>query len=99
MKNHKGEWMVEQEVLDIISTKNWGDPNTMQLLVKVGNGTGCWGRAVMAMQIDGVGCIVNTYSKKYGNVAESTVFVPGVMITDLKDPKGKLIGRKLVKIV
>lgn len=41
-----------------------------------------------AMEIDGIGCLVRSYS--------NVVFVPGVRIKDVADELGNVIGRKLI---
>lgn len=47
------------------------------------------GSRVDAMEIDGIGCLVRSYSM--------IVFVPGVRIKDVADEMGNIVGRKLIQ--
>lgn len=53
--------------------------------------------AVFAMQIDRAGCLVKTAVFRRNNLAETTTFVPGVRVQDIRE-NGVIVGRKLVHI-
>lgn len=68
-----------------------GDGNTFQLLCKASSKSQGWMKSAKAMEIPGVGCVVQVTTQQGDNVAEALTFVPDVMIVD--DING---GRKLV---
>jgi hypothetical protein len=68
-----------------------GNGDTFQLLCKASSVSQGWMKSAKAMEIDGVGCVVQVTTQQGNNVAEALVFVPNVTIVD--DVNG---GRKLV---
>lgn len=55
------------------------------------------GHAVFAMQIDRAGCLVKTSVLLDDSVVQTTTFVPGVRVQDIRE-NGVIVGRKLVHI-
>jgi len=53
-----------------------GDPDKWKLLTKYVSGDKSLIVSTKAMEIAGIGCIVQTYRKEDGQISESTVFVP-----------------------
>ena len=53
-------------------------------------------KSTKAMEIDGVGCVVQVTTQQGDNVAEAITFVPGVRIECIDGDKAN--GRKLVAI-
>jgi len=49
-----------------------------------------------AMQIDGVGCVVQVTTQQGDNIAEALTFVPGCKIEESKNENGEVVSRKLV---
>lgn len=78
------------KVSDIVAV---GNGNLWQLLSKASSKSQGWMKSSKAMQIDGVGCVVQVTTQQGDNVAEAVTFVPNVKITE--DVNG---GRKLVAI-
>jgi hypothetical protein len=78
----------KQKVSDVKIT---GNPNIFQLLCKASSVSQGWMKSAKAMEIDGVGCVVQVTTQQGSNVAEALVFVPNATIVD--DVNG---GRKLV---
>ncbi len=68
-----------------------GNANSFQLLCKTSSKTESWTKCTRALEIPGVGCIVQVTTQQGDNVAEALTFVPGVKI--VADVNG---GRKLV---
>ena len=68
-----------------------GNGDTFQLLCKASSASQVWMKSAKAMEIDGVGCVVQVTTQQGNNVAEALVFVPNVTI--IEDVNG---GRKLV---
>ena len=74
----------------------FGDGDTFQLICKASSQAENWMKSTKAMQIDGVGCVVQVTTQQGDHVAEAVTFVPDTVIVDIDgDPKN---GRKLVKI-
>ena len=68
-----------------------GNGDTAQLLFKASSKEQGWMKSAKAMEIPGVGCVVQVTTQQGSNVAEALCFVSGVKIAD--DVNG---GRKLV---
>lgn len=68
-----------------------GNGNTFQLLCKASSKEQGWMKSAKAMEIPGVGCVVQVTTQQGNNVAEALTFVPYVKIVE--DENG---GRKLV---
>ena len=76
----------------------WGDGDAWKLICKASSQKEEWMKSTKAMEIDGVGCLVQVTTQQDYMPAEAVTFVPGVRIEEVKDDKGNLIGRKLVKM-
>lgn len=96
----------KDQVSDI---KFWGDGNTFKLISKASSKQEGWMKSTKAMEIEGVGCVVQVTTQQGINVAEALTFVPGVKIEEIHLEVRKadntvtyypleVIGRKLVKI-
>ena len=70
-----------------------GNGDMFKLLCKAYSKAEDWMKSTKAMEIEGVGCVVQVTTQQGGNVAEAISFVPGVKIVD-----GENNGRKLVMI-
>ncbi len=75
----------------------WGNGDTFKLIVKASSKEEGWMKSSKAMQIDGVGCVIQVTTQQWDNVAEAVTFVPGVKIEDVL-VDGIVVGRKIVKI-
>jgi len=58
----------------------FGDGDMWRLLCKASSKTEGWMKSTKALQIDGVGCLVQVTTQQGDNVAEAVTFVPGVRI-------------------
>ncbi|MGL4520321.1 MAG: hypothetical protein ACRCUJ_11790 [Phocaeicola sp.] len=83
----------KQNVSDLIT---FGDGDTFLLICKASSKSEGWMKSTKAMQIDGVGCIVQVTTQQGNNVAEALTFVPNVKIELIDGDKAN--GRKLVAI-
>lgn len=72
----------------------YGDGDTFKLICKASSESEDWMKSTKAMEIEGVGCVVQVTTQQGANVAEALTFVPGVEILEIED-KGKTV-RKLV---
>lgn len=68
-----------------------GNPDTFQLLCKASSKSQGWMKSTKAMEIPGVGCVVQVTTQQGDCVAEAVCFVPNTTVVD--DVNG---GRKLV---
>jgi len=85
----------KKNVPDIIT---FGDGDTFRLLCKASSKEQGWMKSTKAMEIPGVGCVVQVTTQqvnpdKSHSIAEALTFVPGVAVMD--DDKG---GRRLVRL-
>lgn len=77
----------------------FGDGDLWKLLSKASSKNEGWMKSTKAMQIDGVGCLVQVTTQQYDKVAEAVTFVPGVEIVEIYRPNSEtgeaVIGRRL----
>ncbi len=71
----------------------FGDGDLFQLLCKASSNREGWMKSTKAMQIEGVGCVVQVTTQQYSRIAEALTFVEGVKI--VTDGYG---GKKLTKM-
>lgn len=74
----------------------FGDGDTFKLICKASSEKEGWMKSTKAMQIDGVGCVVQVTTQQGDFVAEALTFVPGVRIEEICGDKAN--GRFLVAI-
>lgn len=74
----------------------FGNGDMFKLLCKASSQDQEWMKSTKAMEIPGVGCVVQVTTQQYGNVAEALVFVSGVCISTEIDEAGNVIGRQLM---
>jgi hypothetical protein len=77
--------------------KTFGDPDAWKLLVKASSQSGGWMKSTKAMEIPGVGCIVQVTTQQGDHIAEAITFVEGVKIEENVGPEGTVICRWLNK--
>jgi hypothetical protein len=70
-----------------------GNGDMFQLLCKASSKAEDWMKSTRAMEIPGVGCVVQVTTQQGGQVAEATTFVPGVTIVSDKNGGRKLMSR------
>jgi len=76
----------------------WGNGDTFKLISKASSKAEGWMKSTKAMQIDGLGCVVQVTTQQGENVAEAITFVPSVKIEESFDNEGKVVSRKIVII-
>ena len=81
---------VQAKVSDV---KVFGNGDTFQLLCKASSKEQGWMKSCKAMEILGVGCIVQVTTQQGQNVAEALVFVPNIVIADDVNGGKKLVAR------
>lgn len=90
----------KDNVKDIIF---WGNGDTFKLISKASSVAEGWMKSSKAMEIEGVGCVVQVTTQQGNNVTEAVTFVPGVKIEETFNidegvAEKKVISRRLVKI-
>lgn len=74
----------------------FGNGDSFKLICKASSKSEGWMKSTKAMEIEGVGCVVQVTTQQGDNVAEALTFVPGVKIELIDGDKRN--GRKLVSI-
>ena len=98
MNKTMGNTTASQAKDNVKDLQIWGDGDTWKLICKASSEKEEWMKSTKAMEIAGVGCLVQVTTQQDYMPAEAITFVPGVRIEEVKDDKGNLIGRKLVKM-
>lgn len=79
----------------------FGNGDTFQLICKASSAAEGWMKSTKAMQIDGVGCVIQVTTQQRNDdgtysVAEALTFVPGVSIQHDYDVNLHVQGRHIV---
>jgi hypothetical protein len=74
----------------------FGDGDTFQLICKASSQNEGWMKSTKAMEIPGVGCVVQVTTQQGEHIAEALTFVPGVIIVATRDDDGTVTKRDLV---
>ena len=69
----------QKKVSDIVVV---GNGNTFQLLCKASSKDQGWMKSAKAMEIPGIGCVVQVTTQQGSNVAEALAFIPNCHIED-----------------
>lgn len=78
----------------------WGNGDTFKLISKASSVEEGWMKSTKAMEIEGIGCVVQVTTQQGNNIAEAVTFVPGVKIQEEYNSEQVAVvtSRKLVKI-
>ena len=81
----------------------WGDGDLFKLISKASSQEEGWMKSTKAMEIEGVGCVVQVTTQQNYNIAEALTFVPGVKIEETRgrhegNKQPPVISRRLVSI-
>ena len=79
---------------NVSDLKVFGDGDTFKLICKASSAEEGWMKSTKAMEIEGVGCVVQVTTQQGDNVAEAVTFVPNVRIEEIDGDKKN--GRRLV---
>ena len=83
-----------KNVKDIIF---WGNGDTFKLISKASSVEEGWMKSTKAMEIAGVGCVVQVTTQQGDNIAEALTFVPNTKIEEVMHEVDGLVSRRLVK--
>ena len=75
----------------------WGNPDLFQLIGKASSKREKWMKSTKAMEIKGIGCVIQVTTQQNDQVAEALVFVEGTKIKEVKKDD-QVIERLIVKI-
>jgi hypothetical protein len=76
----------------------WGNGDTFKLISKASSVKEGWMKSTKAMDIEGVGCVVQVTTQQVNNVAEALTFVPNVRIEEFYGRDESVVSRRLIKI-
>lgn len=76
----------------------WGNGDTFKLICKASSKSEGWMKSTKAMEIVGLGCVVQVTTQQGDNVSEAVTFVTGTTIEEIKNEEGVVISRKIVPI-
>lgn len=62
------------------SVKTFGDPDAWQLICKASSSARGWMRSTKAMEVPGLGCLVQVSTQYSDHVAEAVCFVPSATV-------------------
>ena len=75
----------------------WGNGDTFKLISKASSAEEGWMKSTKAMEIDGVGCVVQVTTQQGDNIAEALTFVPGVRIVEkIREEDNVVLERKII---
>ena len=78
----------------------WGNGDTFKLISKASSKAEGWMKSTKAMEIYGIGCVVQVTTQQGDNIAEAVTFVPGVKIEESYDSLDNInkivISRRLI---
>ena len=72
----------------------YGNTDSFQLICKASSESEGWMKSTKALEIPGVGCLVQVTTQQGNNVAEALAFVPGVKIDTDKEGFRCIVGQK-----
>ena len=81
----------KKNVSDLIT---YGNGDTFKLICKASSKAEDWMKSTKAMEIEGIGCVIQITTQQCENIAEALTFVPGVKIIEIDGDKSN--GRKIV---
>ena len=95
--NIQNATQLREEVGDV---EIFGDPDTWKLICKASSKSQNWMKSTKAMEIEGVGCLVQVTTQSSSGVAEAITLVPNVVIHDVLGEDGvTVIRRHLVSLL
>ena len=83
----------KKNVSDLIT---YGNADTFQLICKASSKAENWMKSTKAMEIPGLGCLVQVTTQQGDNIAEALTFIPFARII-LIDPRDPSKGHKILK--
>jgi hypothetical protein len=85
MKKTLNNTTANQAQAQVQDIEIWGGGDLFRLLSKASSRDEGWMKSTKAMEIPGVGCVVQVTTQQGDSVAEAVAFVPGVTIKETRD--------------
>lgn len=82
----------KENVKDIVF---WGNGDTFKLISKASSQSEGWMKSTKAMEISGVGCVIQVTTQQGDNVSEAVTFVPNTYINEELDDSGTVVSRTI----
>ena len=89
---------VAQAKSQISDLEVFGNGDMFKLLCKASSKSESWMKSTKAMEVAGVGCVVQVTTQQGEKIAEAVTFVPDTKVREHKDEDGKVTARDLVPI-
>ena len=94
---------IEDVKAKVSDVKVFGDGDQFKLLCKAFSEKEGWMKSTKAMEVERVGCVVQTTTQQQNKdgsyvIAEAVVFIPGTRIIEILNTKKEVTGRKLIHI-
>jgi hypothetical protein len=83
--------------VNVRDVKFFGNGDTFKLISKAYSEEEGWMKSTKAMEIAGVGCVIQVTTQQHDEVAEALTFVPGVKIEEIRDENNVVTSRKIIK--
>jgi len=96
MNKTYGNTSVSQAKVNVKDLKIWGHPDYWKLICKAWSQDEEWMKSTKALEIEGVGCLVQVTTQQDDIVSEAVTFVPNVKVEEIKDSDGNVVARELV---
>ena len=80
----------KKNVSDLVT---FGNGDMFQLLCKASSKEENWMKSTKAMEIQGIGCVVQVTTQQGDNVSEAVTYVPGVKVVDDPDNGGRRLSK------
>lgn len=75
----------------------WGTSDMWKLISKASSVDEQWMKSTKAMEVEGLGCLIQVTTQQGDNIAEAVTFAIGCKIQEVLED-GKVVARKLVRI-
>ena len=86
---------ITDDMENVASLTRWGDTRAWKLIAKVSNEVEGWMKSTKAMQIDGIGVVLQVTTQQDDNIAEALTFVPFATIVDVLNEDKLVIARRI----
>jgi hypothetical protein len=81
---------------NVSDIKFWGNGDMWKLLSKASSEKEGWMKSSKAMEIFGIGCVLQTTTQQWNEVTDTTTLIPNTKVFEHKDADGKVTAREIV---
>jgi hypothetical protein len=83
----------KKNVTDLVT---FGNGDTFKLICKESSKSEGWMKSTKAMEVPGLGCVVQITTQQGEKVSEAACWVPGTTVVEQKNNDGVVVGRRVV---